>query len=519
MNSVSREGLQQAFPGTEKLAKTISIVRKSQCLSRSRHSPERPLLSGRAGRYKPLQVKLPKLPDTGKSTPVKQESIPYNSDITRLFSHFAAEDMAVLLDSGHPARTSGRHDILSAWPEKYLQITNGHITCTDSDKNNQTLHSIDELKAALTTKGSSGQTTLPFTSGWIGFASYELSYALEPAIGASPFTPANLPDFLACYYTWAIVQDHHTKEAWLVYEDDTSTELIGKIRQRCEQPFHDEPFTIEEPFRQNLDYDSYRHLVERIQGYLDAGDCYQVNLAMQYTSSYSGSPFSAYRQLRTAVPSPCMAYLNLGKHQILSISPERLLAARGNNIETRPIKGTAPRHTDPAADRRQALALSSSTKNRAENLMIVDLLRNDFGRHCEAGSIRVSELFALESYENVHHLVSTINGRLKTGTSMWDAFFGCFPGGSITGAPKIRACQIIAELEPTAREIYCGSIFYASNTGNFDSSITIRTLLCENGTIKAWAGGGIVKDSTAADEYAECHAKIHRLLQALENQG
>ena len=216
-----------------------------------------------------------------------------------------------------------------------------------------------------------------------------------------------------------------------------------------------------------------------------------------------------------------MAYANLTYNgypkQILSISPERFLKANKQAIQTKPIKGTAGREDNRELDQQIALSLQQSDKNRAENLMIVDLLRNDFGQLCETGSIKVDELFAIESYTNVHHLVSTISGTIKSDKNIWDLFFSAFPGGSITGAPKIRACQIINELEQQRREIYCGSIFYASNNGRFDSNIAIRTLLADSNTITAWAGGGIVKDSQAEDEFQECQHKIGKLLSALES--
>ncbi len=210
-----------------------------------------------------------------------------------------------------------------------------------------------------------------------------------------------------------------------------------------------------------------------------------------------------------------MHYLNNG-YTILSISPERFIQAQGQTAITQPIKGTAPRYPeDIDQDQQSAKSLQTSVKDRAENVMIVDLLRNDFGKLCTPGSVKVSELFSVESYRNVHHLVSTIHGEVTRDKNIWDLFFSAFPGGSITGAPKIRACQIISQIESNPRHIYCGSLFYASNNGRFDSNIAIRTLLCHNEDILASVGGGIVADSTQDDEYNECLIKISRLLAAL----
>ncbi len=455
-----------------------------------------------------------------QSLPVLIKSIPFHSDISSLFKQFAEAEHAVLFDSGRPEQKQGRFDILSAWPLEQILIDNKVITHITCDKNAHIIESFADLKAFLSKKWETAHSELPFCGGWIGFASYELAYELEPASGKSK-QDALLPSFWAGYYSWAIIQDHQTQEAFLVYEKTINPELLAKIHQQLQTIPTVKPFVLTSNFKQNLEFKQYRSNFEQIQAWLDAGDCYQVNLAMQYQGQYQGSPFEAFQSLRKEVPSPHMAFIN-HKHnknmlQILSISPERFISAHGSLIQTKPIKGTAPRFDNTQEDQAASTGLAQSTKNRAENLMIVDLLRNDLGHHCVPGSIQVDELFSIETYSNVHHLVSTISGEIKPEYNIWDAFFSCFPGGSITGAPKIRACQIISELELQNREIYCGTLFYASNNGKFDSNISIRTLLCNNGDIFAWAGGGIVKDSTAEGEYQECQNKIGNLLAALES--
>lgn len=445
------------------------------------------------------------------------ESFPFYTDITHVFSHFAETDHAVLFDSGKPGQQQGRYDIVSAWPQAFISINNGQITHTDTDKNNHSITNLQALKTLLSShKQPAPSCELPFCAGWIGFASYELGHLLEPAASTHKHSTA-LPDFWAGYYPWAIIQDHETQQAFLIYEDSIDASLREKILQQLDIAIAHQPFMLTAPFRQNQLFGEYEKAFHQVQHYINAGDCYQVNIAMKYQGAFTGSPFAAYTQLRQAVPSPHMVYLNLGDTQLLSMSPERFIAAQQSRVETRPIKGTAARSNNPLEDQLAANTLIQSTKNRAENLMIVDLLRNDLGKHCIAGSIKVDALFNLETYNNVHHLVSNISGIMKDDSSIWDVFFDSFPGGSITGAPKIRACQIINELETFPRQIYCGSIFYASNNGHFDSNIAIRTLLCTQNTITAWAGGGIVKDSTAQEEYDECQNKIRSLLNALEH--
>lgn len=282
------------------------------------------------------------------------------------------------------------------------------------------------------------------------------------------------------------------------------------------------PFTPTTPFRLGSDFVSnlpradYMSAFARVQEYILAGDCYQINLTQRFSADCEGDPFHAYRALRRLATTPFSAYLESEDGAILSLSPERFLrVSSSGEVETRPIKGTRPRGRDAAEDRALAAALADSNKDRAENLMIVDLLRNDLGKVCRAGSVKVPELFAIESYPNVHHLVSAVTGQLADGFTSLDLLRHCFPGGSITGAPKIRAMEIIDELEPQRRSIYCGSIGYISADGGMDTSICIRTLLAQNGSIHCWAGGGIVTDSDGADEYQESFDKVNNLLDGL----
>lgn len=280
---------------------------------------------------------------------------------------------------------------------------------------------------------------------------------------------------------------------------------------------HDDvDFTLAKSFVADTTPTDYMTGVRRIQAYLIAGDVYQVNLAQRFTAAYRGNPRLAFDRLRARFNPPYAAWIDLGDRQILSFSPESFLAVAGDQVVTRPIKGTRPRHPDPAEDARLATDLSIHPKDRAENLMIVDLLRNDLGQVCVPGSIDVPSLFAVKSFHNVHHLVSTITGRLRRECGIPELLAGCFPGGSITGTPKKRAMEIINELEPHPRDVYCGSIFWMTGDGHFGSNIAIRTFVAQAGILHGWAGAGIVADSDPAREQQECLDKLAPLMRSME---
>ncbi len=268
--------------------------------------------------------------------------------------------------------------------------------------------------------------------------------------------------------------------------------------------------------KSNMDKDAYVHAFNRIKHYLKEGDCYQVNLAQRFVADCEGDPWTAYQTLRKLNAAPFSCYLNLPEVQILSSSPERFLKLTDGVVETKPIKGTRPRKPDYAEDQQQIKDLEASNKDRAENLMIVDLLRNDISKTCKNGSVKVPILFDVESYATVHHLVSTVTGILADDQHALDLLKSCFPGGSITGAPKIRAMEIIEELEPNRRGVYCGAIGYIGFNGNMDTNIAIRTLVHSENTIRFWAGGGIVNDSVAEDEYQESFDKAAAMLDLLQ---
>jgi len=260
----------------------------------------------------------------------------------------------------------------------------------------------------------------------------------------------------------------------------------------------------------------YRAAVGRVREYILAGDVFQVNLSQRFGARLPSPPFELYRMLRRRNPAPFAAYYQVDDAAVLSVSPERFLHVDPNGmVETSPIKGTRPRSTNPTTDAQLAEQLQASEKDRAENVMIVDLLRNDLSRVCRPGSIRVSSLCELESHPTVHHLVSTVVGRLAQNEDAMSLFRAAFPGGSITGAPKIRAMEIIAELEPAARSVYCGAIGYFSVTGAMDTSIAIRTAIAEGGRLYFGAGGGVVAESDPESEYQESLDKAQAFIRLL----
>ncbi|WP_263433857.1 aminodeoxychorismate synthase component I [Celerinatantimonas diazotrophica] len=366
--------------------------------------------------------------------------------------------------------------------------------------------------------GSEQTSELPFCGGLVGAFGYELGRAKTSA------TKSNLPDFpdmLTGLYDWALIFDRIDKNTTLVV-NTTQNDGGQKLQQRWQwlnqhtlKPIKE--FSKCSPWQGSLDQRAYESCIGQIKEYLESGDCYQVNMTQQFYCNFKGDLRYAYQQLLSTNQVPFAAYLNFPQGTILSLSPERFIKLDGQYIETKPIKGTRPRHSDPALDQQLADELSHSIKDRAENVMIVDLLRNDIGQVSQPGSVQVPKLFAIESFKAVHHLVSTVTGKLNDNLTAEDLLHACFPGGSITGAPKVRAMEIIDELEPHRRSIYCGAIGYISQNAKMDTNIAIRTLVAHHDRLYVWAGGGIVADSKADEEYQECFDKLAKILPVLES--
>lgn len=357
------------------------------------------------------------------------------------------------------------------------------------------------------------------TGGWIGFLSYEFGYVKEKRLcGLCPEPATALMS--AGFYLWTASHNRTTGTyyLWIHPECPEQTRRSVKRWLDAESGGNATDWRMVTPFKARQPADEFIAGVGAVQRYISAGDCYQANLSQEFHGRYAGNPWVAFQALTEANPTPYSAFLKTGNATVLCISPERFLEIRDRTIKTSPIKGTRPRGTTPSEDTHYAAELEASEKDRAENLMIVDLLRNDLSVHAAAGSVTVETLFALESYRNVHHLVSHIRAELANDASPMQVLFDAFPGGSITGAPKIRAMEIIRELEAHWRGPYCGSVFYRGLDNTLDSNIAIRTLLCdEDGTIRCWGGGGIVADSVPQSEFQETLTKVKPLMDFLDN--
>lgn len=442
--------------------------------------------------------------------------LPYFVDSAELFSVCADQPWAVFLDSGFPYSNQGRYDIIAAEPLCTL-VTHGDITeiTHNGVAITSTENPFDLVKQQLGQfPGFKPDDDLPFNGGAIGYFSYDLARRLEnlPSIAQDA---EHIPEMAVGIYSWAVIVDHHQHKSYLVGQCEQSRwqDLIRQFSQPASQDHA--AFKVVGEVKSNMDKDTYVQAFNRIKHYLREGDCYQVNLAQRFVAGCEGDPWTAYQTLRKLNTAPFSCYLNLPEVQILSSSPERFLKLTDSVVETKPIKGTRPRKQDYAEDQQQIKNLEASNKDRAENLMIVDLLRNDISKTCKGGSVKVPMLFDVESYATVHHLVSTVTGILAENRHALDLLKSCFPGGSITGAPKIRAMEIIEELEPNRRGVYCGAIGYIGFNGNMDTNIAIRTLVHSKNTIRFWAGGGIVNDSVAEEEYQESFDKAAAMLDLL----
>jgi para-aminobenzoate synthetase component 1 len=372
------------------------------------------------------------------------------------------------------------------------------------------------------------EAPVPFTGGWIGFITYEAGLTIEGIPSAAPWDP-NLPLVRFGLYDAAAVYDHGARKWYAVAVDwqerfaqgrGSARERIAQVRERLAQslavaPTADPPATNVAAPTPNMSREAYLSRVRQAKRYITAGDIYQVNLTQRFTTHTSMSPIQSYRCLCRANPAPYAALAACGDVAVLSSSPELLLRLCGGHVVTRPIKGTRPRGDDVATNRANRAALAASEKDRAELTMIVDLLRNDLGRVCSYGSVRVTAPGQIEEHPTVFHRVATVEGDLEATRDWADLLRAAFPGGSVTGAPKIRAMQIISELEPTSRGVYCGSIGWIGLDGSMCLNLAIRTMVQAGNEVHVYAGGAIIADSDPEDEYEETIAKAAGMLRAL----
>ena len=461
----------------------------------------------------------------------------------------------LFLDSAARGTRLGRYSFLAADPVAVVRSKGAEVECLDRLAGTTRVvggDAVDAIRTLVAPHAIEAAAGLPpFQGGAAGYLAYDWGRVLE-RLPASRYDDLALPDVVLGIYDWVLAWDHDTATAWLISTGlpETAPEARARravarasaVRQRLQSTPPEEPlapdaasipsiahatsapsFPVEGAWwdprlalRSSFTHGGYLDAVARVREYIFAGDIFQANLSQRFDAPLTEPAWALYRRLRSRNAAPFAAYLDFPEATVLSASPERFLRVdTSGHVETRPIKGTRPRGIGAEHDAALALALAESDKDRAENLMIVDLMRNDLSRVCAPGTVRVPELFALERYATVHHLVSTVVGDLAPGSDALDLLRAAFPGGSITGAPKLRAMEIIAELEPSARGVYCGAIGYWSVTGSLDCSIAIRTAVARGGRVYFSAGGGIVADSDLEQEYRETMDKARGMIDAL----
>jgi len=456
-------------------------------------------------------------------------------DVMAALTAVADQPGVLLLESVLHREPVGRYSFLTADPFERFELP-------------QTRYGADPFAAIREATARFRAEALPdlppFQGGAAGLLGYELGRTWEswPRAGCDEF---QFPDMAVGLYDWVLAWDHAADRAWIIshgfpetdsarrrnraarrvefVRDRLMTAMPGRVEmptgglhpRRAEIGVPQWPAPGPEGLTSDFSRDGYLKAVEQTIKYIHAGDIFQANLSQRLLAPLHEQPLELYRRLRGCNPAPFAGYFQHDDWAVASASPERFLSVRDRLVTTRPIKGTRQRRSGPEADLLTRDELRESIKDRAENVMIVDLLRNDLSRVCAAGSIDVTQLCTVETYETVQHLVSEVCGTLQPECDVWDLLSAVFPGGSITGAPKVRAMEIISELEPTVRGPYCGSLFYSGFDGRLDSSILIRTFLCRHGWIQCPVGGGIVAQSDPVAEYEETLHKAEGMLRAL----
>lgn len=449
-------------------------------------------------------------------------------DAVSIFEHLQHKKWALLFDSALLHEDYGRYSYIAIEPFKTLWVKDGQIRIDDIliAPNNNPFLLLKELLSKFSTDNL--PQLPPFQGGAAGAFAYDLYQYLEN-IPLHAVDSAQFPEMAIGFYDVVIAFDSYQKQAWLISTGLPLEVPAARLERaqnrlnyfldllyqcRAAKPVDNKAANLQN-LVSNFTKDAYIKAVETVKGHILAGDIFQANISQRFQAELpSGlSAFALYKHLRKINPAPFAAFFNLGGFQVLSASPERFLHLIDNKVETRPIKGTSPRSSDFELDRRFAQKLKKSAKDRAENIMIVDLMRNDLSKVCKDHSVSVSQLCGLESYALVHHLVSVVNGELRPDQDAVDLLMAAFPGGSVTGAPKIRAMEIIAQIERSRRGLYCGSLGFIGFNGSMDTSIVIRTYIINNKIVSFQAGGAIVLDSDPADEYQETLIKLRGFLK------
>jgi len=476
--------------------------------------------------------------------------IPYRDPLAA-FAPFAADPVCAFLDSAAPADPRGRWSYIAAEPFEVIVAAADGMRIDGRTVAGDPFHvlagrlehframwaslRVNKMRPSNNLAHAEGFPAdgpeIPFRGGAVGFLGYELGRHLERLPAPHAAAPA-MSDMVMGLYDVVLAFDQWTRRAFLVSsgapERDPAARAVRAqaradlIRARLDTPPRPEGRALDIALLPERPRAEVEAAIARAIAYIGAGDIFQANITQRFSAPWpEGDDFALYRRLRTLSPAPFATFLRCGADLTLAgASPERFLRlSRDGAVETRPIKGTRPRHSDPARDAAAAAELAASAKDRAENLMIADLMRNDLGRVAETGSVRVPVLCGLESFASVHHLVSVVEARLRPGLGAVDLLRAAFPGGSVTGAPKIRAMEIIHELEGAPRGPYCGAVAWMGFDGAMDSAIVIRTLVRAGDRLIAQAGGGIVADSVPADEYEESLVKIAPLLKAARGEA
>jgi para-aminobenzoate synthetase component 1 len=459
------------------------------------------------------------------------EEIHMSPDVPWCFEAFAPRPYSFWLDSGMDPPKLGRYSFMGSDPFLVMKSGSDEVTLIkDSVEEKRRGNPFDVLGELLDEyKIESRELPVPFKGGAVGYFSYDLCHFIEK-LPAKTIDDLNLPECYLAFFDAIAAFDHVKHKTYLISTGFPEREEARR-RRKAEARLHElrnlvllspPPQSIKETttsqgivLKANFTHGGYLRAVARAREYICAGDIFQVNLSQRFEADFNISPYELYKRLRKINPAPFASYLNFEGVNIVGASPERFLKVHSDWVETRPIKGTKPRGKTPEEDKTLAGDLLASEKDRAENTMIVDLERNDLGRVCRYGTVKVTELAILETYPTVFHLTSTVTGQLREGKSRIDLLKASFPGGSITGAPKVRAMEIIDELEPTRRSVYTGSIGYLSFSGEMDINIVIRTFIVKDGRAYFQVGGAIVYDSEPEAEYIETLDKGRALIQAL----
>jgi para-aminobenzoate synthetase component I len=451
-------------------------------------------------------------------------------DASRCFESLAPRPFSFWLDSGMDSRKLGRWSFMGSDPFLVMRSHGDEITLirngVEEKRRGNPFDVLGELLARY--KLEPGEAGIPFTGGAVGYLSYDLGRFIEK-IPSNAVDDLHLPESYLCFYDAIIAFDHLENRTYVVSTGFPETEQ-NKRQKRAESRLEElknlvqrAPPPMATPaqagkkltLKSNFSHENYLKAVATAREYICAGDIFQVNLSQRLEVALDTPPWELYISLRKINPAPFASYLNFEGVQIVGSSPERYLKVTGDKVETRPIKGTKPRGKTPEADKTLGESLLASKKDRSENIMIVDLERNDIGRVCRYGSVKVTELAILETYPTVFHLTSTVVGQLREDKGIIDLLKATFPGGSITGAPKVRAMEIIDELEPTRRSVYTGSLGYIGFNGDMDLNIVIRTIIIKDGRAYFQVGGAIVYDSEPESEYIETLDKGKALIMAL----